>query len=430
MKVAITGSTGYIGQRFATLAAAFGHQIVHLSRSHSGDLFGESLLFDITSLQVPTLPPDTEVLVHFAIQAPGVLFDSLDQEVFSAKALILEAKKVDAKFVYISSQTARSDAPTPYGRCKWIIEQEVLLAGGLVIRPGLVYGAERRGLFGELCEIVKNFYFLPDFFPPPLVQPIHVDDLVIGVMKISTSNIDRARIFCLGSPTPLPFSFFLRIIAEKYFHIYRIFIPFPSVIIKLSKNFLSRSAGLSRINSLFDLPIMNTADDLEFLGLKLKTIECGMESIFGDKESQLANEAMAFLSYVMKVPPSSTEISKYILAIQNLRGNSLLYLPSMFINFPILLILLEANIKNFSSSKFMGEFKWRLRAAIRMSEATIYGSERFSGFSIRHTLPRAIAGITLAVVKSAVALTIAKLLRPWIRMLLLRIEGERFETKF
>lgn len=422
MKIAITGSTGYIGKSLALAAINSGYDLVYLSRTCHREFIGKWLHFDISSMIVPSLPRDTQVVVHLAILKEGRISDLDNEEILVTRLLMAEANKVGAKFIFISSQAARVDAPTLYGRRKWLIEQDVISGGGTVVRPGLVYGGDCNGLFGELCKLVRRFYLLPNFCPSPKIQPIHIEDLVTAILKISNLDTSAGRTFHLGCVLPVTFTAFLKALAKNHLNVWRVFIPFPSIIIIWSRPIFNRFTSLARLNSLFDLPIMKTSDDLAELDIFLRGVDSGMRPSINSNERLLVQEATALYSYVMKVAPSSQEITRYLLAIRQLRGGVPLQLPIIFVNYPIMLSLLEVHIKSLPRSKFTEEFQWRLNATTRMAEATIPGAIHFLGFGVIFTLPLAIIRICSATFKSLIVLGLAKLLKPLIWFLLRRLK--------
>jgi len=72
------------------------------------------------------------------------------------------------------------------------------------VRPGLVYGGEMKGLFGSIAQLVNRLPFLPQFYPSPKVQPIHIDDFVLCLIRILEGENYSYRIFSLGEKNQLP----------------------------------------------------------------------------------------------------------------------------------------------------------------------------------------------------------------------------------
>ncbi|MBF0292164.1 MAG: NAD(P)-dependent oxidoreductase, partial [Nitrospinae bacterium] len=116
MKIVVTGATGYIGSRFVDICVARGQQIVALSHRKLTNYPYEWLPFDLRSAGEITLPVETDMVVHLAANTSMETSISKEQEFSTTLALLLASKKVSAKFVFVSSQTASPTAPTPYGR--------------------------------------------------------------------------------------------------------------------------------------------------------------------------------------------------------------------------------------------------------------------------------------------------------------------------
>ena len=165
--------------------------------------------------------------------------------------------------------------PTAYGRAKWQVEQEILRHGGFVVRPGLVYGGVPGGVFAGLVDTVRRFPLLPAILPAPRVQPIHVDDLAEGLVRVAEAGRPRvaapatlrpkfrspSRHSCAASPRtgsvaggcssrfpPLALAAVLRVSGGD-------------------------GAGQrERLRSLTDLPLLATGPDLAALGLRLRSL--------------------------------------------------------------------------------------------------------------------------------------------------------------
>lgn len=278
MKILVTGSTGYIGSRFTHIAMNRGHTIVAASRRPLPDF--ETMPFDLENPGSRyRLPEHTDVVVHLAV----MINDDGTRQVEAAKALLEAAQKQNAKFVFVSSQTARHDAPTDYGRTKSKIESDVLSRGGFVVRPGMVYGGPEQGLFGTLVRLVRLLPVLPAFFPAPLVQPVHVDDCAQGILAVIENPDLKSGIFCLADPHPISFTDFLRHIAIDRLKARRFFLPIPIAFVRLVLKFLgtnlSMKLGLHSLNSLFDLPALDSKHDLETLNLGLLSLHEGMRDL-------------------------------------------------------------------------------------------------------------------------------------------------------
>lgn len=423
MKIAVTGATGYIGERFIKQAVVEGHGILALSRRHPEMDVSHWIPYELSSRQVPILPKDTEVVLHLASRTSADEPQLHTQEILAAELLIKAAQNVGAKFIFVSSQTARPDAPTAYGRTKWNIEQHILAAGGCVVRPGQVYGGKPRGLFGELLHTVRRLPVLPAFLPAPMVQPIHVDDLALGLLRITERVEICPRVLRLGSPEPVTFTEFLRAIAHVRLRLWRRFVPIPTLVISAATRLISKQTNLGRLRSLFDLPIMDTAADLRRLGLQLRPLNSGMHPAGDACRRQLLVEGLALLSYILKAQPGHRVLRRYVRAIEKFRGSKALSLPKLFMQWPILLSIIDGG--NRTATVWKEEFVWRLDAATVLAEATPFGARRFIGQGEPHGFARSVFGITCAILAEVGWRILSILVAPVTRAALPRSLGKR-----
>jgi NADH dehydrogenase len=381
VKLVVTGATGYIGRRLIAHALENGHEVVAASRRRLELAGAEWMPFILASTEDLVLPPGTQAVIHLAADtsATGELDDG--GEILTAQRLMTACRQSRAKMVFVSSQTARPDAPTRYGRIKWRIEQDVLAAGGWVVRAGLVYGGSERGLFGTLVKFVRNSPILPMFIPAPRVQPIHVIDLSDALLRIAERDDLLPGVLCIASPEPVAFDFFLKTIARVRIRRQRIFIAIPTAFIKIAvgaiRGKLFSRLRLERLFSLFDLPRMYPEGDLKRLQMLLRTLPSGMHVSGNDNRRCLLREGKTLLTYILKKPPSGSLLRRYVRAVEKLRGGELLYLPAWTEKMPAALALLDGN--RLLPTRFRAEIAWRIDSATTIAEASIQGAYRFLG---------------------------------------------------
>jgi nucleoside-diphosphate-sugar epimerase len=377
MKILITGASGYIGTSLVNLARTHRHEVVAASR-HPLDSTPSWLPFDLHAASSLKIPEGIDAIIHLAVETTKSGDDG-QNEIEAAKALIIVARKIGAKFVFVSSQTAREDAPTSYGRTKWRIEQEVLAANGIIVRLGQVYGGVEKGLFGTLVLLVRRFPILPAFFPPPLIQPIHVDDCTKGLLKFIERDDLVTGVYSLASIDTVSFTELLRSIVNYRVRRHRIFLPIPVRFIRFSTKLfgkkISTKLGLHRLISLFDLVAMDTAVDLEAIGLELRPFDNGMHRSGNDRRRRLFKEGKALLAYVLRAKPGSTLVRRYARSIEELRAGKPLALPPIFLKCPTALALLDDH--SFIELQSGSEFGWRVDAATIIAEASVQGVDRF-----------------------------------------------------
>lgn len=421
LNIVIVGASGYIGTRITSFVTMRGYHVTSASRKKC--LFNPSswIHFDIELNEPVIFPINTDIVVHLATRNNTKYgLDSI--EVNAAKRLLISAKNVNARFIFVSSQTARADAPTTYGRTKWRIEQEVLSVGGYVVRPGQVYGGQLRGLFGTLVKTVQKFPLLPAFIPSPKVQPIHVDDLVEGLLRIAERVDINPGVYCLAAPIPITFYKFLAEIANSRLRSNRFFIPVPVMGINFLTAFLRTALqnrlGLERLKSLFDLPIMNTNSDLDKLGLVLRPLSSGLHPSGDDRRRRVLQEGRALLKYILKKEPDSVVLRRYLRAIESLRDGQEIKLPRIFLIYPILISLIGKS--SWSDVNLANEYVWRLDAATSLAEASVLGAYRFLSLDSKCGMLRSLLSIMNAFFDEAFWRIAKFFLSPMLRLLIAR----------
>lgn len=412
MKIAITGATGYIGQRLILAALRAGHEVLALSRRPPASRSSVKWYpFDLADTMPLSFPHDLDAVYHLAADTRHP--QGADQvERTAAQRLINAAGVIGAKFVFISSQTARANAPTGYGRIKWQIERLTLEAGGWVIRPGQVYGGPERGLFGQLCGILRHLPVLPVFFPAPVVQPVHVDDLAAALLACPALGVPT--MLCVGAPGATNFTTFLKaIVRGRTGGRQPLCIPVPTMLIRGAGWFLgprlNAQLGFDRLSSLFTLPQMDTEADLERLKLTLRPLSSGM-SRSGRCRRELLREAHILLTYVLRMPPASLLMRRYVRAIEAFRTGRALRLPQLILRFPALLALLDG--AGCVEAAFRSELVWRLNTAVMLAEASPQGARRFLGLERVHGWKWSALRMTLAIMSEFVRRMVQLFLRP------------------
>jgi nucleoside-diphosphate-sugar epimerase len=377
MRLVVTGAAGYIGARMVAAARARGHEVIAASRRRPDGGEAGWILFDLGSKETLQLPAGTDALIHLAANTQASSALDCESEINAARSIQESTVAAGAKFIFVSSQSARADAPTLYGRTKWKIE-EAVRSTAWIVRPGQVYGGVPNGLFGTLVQSVRRMKLLPAFIPAPYVQPIHVDDLVEAILRIVERQDEAPRISCLAAATPVSFNEFLAEIGRVRIRRRRIFVPVPIAFLNVVMRILGEKRverlGIKRLSSLFDLRVMKTAADLERLGLTLRALEAGMHPSGNDRRRRLLREARSLMRYLTGKMPTGSLARRYIRAVEALRGGDPLNLPKIFLGAPLLLAVIDGR-----SLLAGSELEWRLDAATTLLEATPREAPHFLG---------------------------------------------------
>lgn len=190
--IALTGATGFVGNRLLDLARADGHQVRALTRRPQPPRDGVTWVSG-TLADPGDLAHGADVVIHVA----GVV-NAPDRAGFAAgnvagtRAMITATQSAGVRrFLHVSSLAAREPGLSDYGWSKAEAER-VVEASPLdwtIVRPPAVYGpgdTEMRDLFRMARRGVA---LLP---PPGRLSVIHVDDLARLLLALATSGAPRA----------------------------------------------------------------------------------------------------------------------------------------------------------------------------------------------------------------------------------------------
>lgn len=218
MKVLLTGASGFIGSRLVESLRAQGSVVETVTRLATNEHAAESTSTGWSVVWPSGLASvdfsEYDAVVHLAI--PRGSFKSHEDEASlhsSALSCLLAgiaATNPKCRLVFLSSQSATSQAVSGYGRGKWECE-EMLRQSKIpssILRPGLVVARDNpSGLCGA---IVKTARFSP-LVPVPhcrslTVQPVDVTDVVRGIEAVlrTPANPSASEIEMALSPRSLP----------------------------------------------------------------------------------------------------------------------------------------------------------------------------------------------------------------------------------
>ncbi|MBU3630093.1 NAD(P)-dependent oxidoreductase [Polynucleobacter sp. AP-Melu-500A-A1] len=413
MKIAVTGPTGYIGSNFAPMAQAQGHEIVFLSRAQPQNLNGRWIPYDLNDSNPPNLPGDVEVILHLAFQAGASRNVLRINELQSAKNILSAGKKINARVIFLSSQTASKDSLTDYGRTKWEIEQLVIDSGNIAVRPGLVYGGEAKGLFLNLINTLKNCSFIPALSPSPKIQPIHVVDLCNCLLKVMALQNSSTKIFFFGERKSTSFTSFMQFLAINYLDKKIVFIPIPTLLaLWLLKPLKYRWAQASQLVSLITLPTMNTDNSLGEIDYELMPYITNKKQGTSIYRAALL-EGFIVYSYITRQKPLLQSLRSYARLIQHNRNNLSLGLPSSFLYFPQLLCAYDIQR---NQNAWIQELNWRTQAASLLIEASPQGAIKLIKTSHDSFLAAGVS-ISIIVFKELFLRALGAIVRSWIATL-------------
>lgn len=375
----VTGATGYVGRHLVGAAVARGWHVVAASRTAPTDPDVPWIPYRLEEDLAAGLFPQGATVIHLAADTRGGSVAGEEMEAAAAQRLLDLARERQLCVIYVSSQAARSDAPSGYGRAKWRVEQLVLRADGKVVRPGLVYGGQPAGLYRELLNQVEGRIALPALLPAPRVQPIHVADLVEGLLRIIEHDDLPAHELNLAAKEPVSFTAFLRLLAVVRLRRRRAFVPMPTALLipvsRAANRILGRAYDPDRLRSLVDLPPLPCADSLAALNLRLRPLASGMHRSGSDRRRRLLKEGSALITYLLGERAPAALMRRYARAVEGLRDGLPAGVPDALLNWPSSLALLDSRtLLHLAGAE---ELDWRLDAATALAEASTVGARRF-----------------------------------------------------
>lgn len=202
MKVLVLGATGYIGSVLAERLAERGHEVIALLRPkardaavsvevRNGDLYEPETL-------AKAVTPDVDVVVHAATPTGDEAVDVAAVEALAGAG----ARLVYTSGVWVlgaTTEPAGEDAPlNPIALSGYRprLERLVLDAGGVVVRPGIVYGRGSGIPTLLTAPGQEDGRYVHAGGPVPTWATVHVDDLadlfVLAVEKAEPGSVFNA----------------------------------------------------------------------------------------------------------------------------------------------------------------------------------------------------------------------------------------------
>lgn len=186
MRIAVTGSSGFVGRRLVDRLESAGHEVVSLSRRTG---------FDLTRSDVPALAAalhGCDALAHCAginREVGSQTYDAL--HIRGTQALVAAAGQAGVRHIsLLSFLRARPDGPTGYHRSKWAAEAIVRESGipYTILKAGVIHG---RGdhMLDHLSHALHSF---PVFglvgMREQRIRPVAVDDVARVLLASVTGD--------------------------------------------------------------------------------------------------------------------------------------------------------------------------------------------------------------------------------------------------
>lgn len=270
MNILLFGHTGFIGQNIYHAIKPFYH-IKTISSS-------------LLNFNHPNIPPDLFNHIDVVINAVGVMSDDNSMENIhhhTSRQLATIAKQQGIKlWINISALGADNQHPIGFLGSKGRGDKAMLDLSDddfkvSIIRPSLVFGkgGASTHLFLTLAKL--PFWLLPNdgrF----IIQPVHVDDVVSGVLNIIRHNKSGMYHF-VGKPILL--KNYLKILANNFYqkqpkYILSININFAKFLLKIIYPIVNNPLfNPDNLTLLENSPIINSTEFIQILGCKPTSVD-------------------------------------------------------------------------------------------------------------------------------------------------------------
>lgn len=256
MKIAVTGSSGFLGRHTVRAALEAGHKVAGIDRRPQSPPIEDPRYQDcVADLLRPAEPLDrfldgAGAVIHAAALLEGepARVERTNLEGLAAVLGAMDASP-SARFVFISSMAVGESMASAYSRSKQTGEDLVRqsMRDFAILRPAMLYGREDPLWTATLRRKLSR--------PGPLllpgggrtrIQPLHVVDAAQAVLSAAGVKEASGRTFEIGGPEPVMLRDFLRL-ARHALRGKALLVPAPLWIIRLAGrlfgNRYARAAG-------------------------------------------------------------------------------------------------------------------------------------------------------------------------------------------
>jgi nucleoside-diphosphate-sugar epimerase len=158
--IAVTGANGYVGGRILSHLRSGGIEAIALvRRPDPGD--ERARRYALGEQLDRSLLDGIETVVHAAYDVSAQGADIRTVNVSGSLPLLDGLAERGGRLLLISSLSAFRGCRSQYGHAKLELERAVLGRDGIVLRPGIVFGADAGGLFGAMVKALSGRALAP-----------------------------------------------------------------------------------------------------------------------------------------------------------------------------------------------------------------------------------------------------------------------------
>ena len=276
MRIAITGSNGFIGGELVGYFLSNSYEVLMLQRKPP-QAMQSGVFYQQYDLNNPDALPNLEgvdALVHTAYMPFNAENNSTQKNVQGTLALYNLCLSKGVQLVFLSSMSAHANALSQYGKHKFELEQQLNHQKCLILKLGLVIGKE--GLFSRIYNSFKKMPFavLVGGGTQP-VQPVYIDDVIKVIAKAITEK--RTGIYGIATPRVYTMRELFAAIATKAGK-RPTFIPVPYWLVSfgiaiIGLLHLPFPVSNENLLGLKQLQTFDTSSDLQRFGINLRDLK-------------------------------------------------------------------------------------------------------------------------------------------------------------
>jgi nucleoside-diphosphate-sugar epimerase len=230
MRCAITGANGFVGSRIANYLRKQNFDVYEFGRHASKDIDKHHFIpFSLGQEIDKKNFRDIDILIHCAYDLNLTKWKDLQKiNVQGSIKLLRTAKEANVKkIILISTLSAFENCVSTYGKAKLAIEKEAQNLGATIVRPGLVFGKDAKGMVGTLNKLISLSKFIPLIGSGNQVLHVcHNQDLARLIYELSTKKTETSAPIVAASEKTLTFKDAFRTLAKaKQKKVF--FIPIP-----------------------------------------------------------------------------------------------------------------------------------------------------------------------------------------------------------
>lgn len=296
MKIAITGSTGFVGKELATEMKKRNHELLHLNRRlidkeaqayidlENIDINDQYLINNLFSFKalihcagIPQTDHKIDQTIYEKVNVESALrLFKLAEKAQVSKFIFLSTIKVNGESTFNRNEFSEDDLPLPqdpYSLSKKKAEDELLTYAKnskttlIILRPTIIYGETAKGSFGLLIKLAQRNIPIPYIASSNKRSILSIYNLIDFIEKCLYSNIKNS-IYTLADDTHLTPKEIAKQVRNAY-NSKSILIPIPSFFCKILLTLFRKKSAFEKLTAPLTVSNKKAKYDLDWQPIHL-----------------------------------------------------------------------------------------------------------------------------------------------------------------